>query len=59
MTLAVIHSIGEMEPEEAISCSQTGTPVEQGSHKHTHKTFNTKCILPKRIAGKMHGTKIE
>lgn len=28
----VIHNIVDMEPEEAISCSQTGTPVE-GEHK--------------------------
>jgi hypothetical protein len=26
--LAVIHSIGDMGPEEATSCSQAGTPVE-------------------------------
>ena len=29
VTLAVTHSIGDMEPEEATSCSQAGTPVEQ------------------------------
>ena len=27
--LAVTHYIGDMEPEEATSCSQAGTPVEQ------------------------------
>jgi hypothetical protein len=26
--LAVSYYIGDMEPEEATSCSQTGTPVE-------------------------------
>ena len=29
VTLAVTHSIGDMEPEEATSCSQAGTPVEE------------------------------
>ena len=28
VTLAVTHSIGDMEPEEATSCSQVETPVE-------------------------------
>jgi hypothetical protein len=28
-TLAVTHSIGDMEPEEATSFSQAGTPVER------------------------------
>ena len=27
--LAVTHSIGDMEPEEATSCIQRGTPVER------------------------------
>jgi hypothetical protein len=29
VTLAVTHNIGYMEAEEAITCSQAGTPVEQ------------------------------
>jgi len=29
VTLAVTHNIGDMEPEEATSCSQAETPVEQ------------------------------
>jgi hypothetical protein len=29
VTLAVTHSIGDMEPEEATSCSQAGTTMEQ------------------------------
>jgi hypothetical protein len=29
VTLAVTHYIGDMEPEEAIFCSQAGTPVER------------------------------
>ena len=29
VTLAMTHNIGDMEPEEATSCSQAGTPVEQ------------------------------
>ena len=28
VTLAVTYNIGNMEPEEATSCSQAGTPVE-------------------------------
>jgi hypothetical protein len=27
VTLAVTHCIGDMDPEETTSCSQTGTPV--------------------------------
>jgi hypothetical protein len=27
--LAVTHNIGDIEPEEATSCSQEGIPVEQ------------------------------
>ena len=29
VTIAVIHQIGDMESEEATSCSQAGIPVEQ------------------------------
>jgi hypothetical protein len=29
VNLAVTHGIEDMEPEEATSCSQAGTPVEQ------------------------------
>jgi hypothetical protein len=29
--LAVTHYIGDMEPEEATSCSQTGTPLEHAA----------------------------
>ena len=29
VTIAVIHQIGDMEFEEATSCSQAGIPVEQ------------------------------
>ena len=28
VTLAVTHSIGDMEHEEVTSCSQAGTPLE-------------------------------
>ena len=28
-SLEVTHYIGDVEPEEATSCSQTGTPVEE------------------------------
>ena len=30
-TLAMTHYIGDMEPEEATSCSQTGTPVNENN----------------------------
>jgi hypothetical protein len=29
VTLAVTHNTGDMEPEEATSCSQAETPMEQ------------------------------
>ena len=29
VSLAVTHSIWDMEPEEATSCNQAGTPMEQ------------------------------
>jgi hypothetical protein len=29
VTLAVTHNIGDMEPEKATFCSQTGTPLER------------------------------
>ena len=38
VTLAVTHSTGDMEPEEATSYSQAGTPVEQYGHQPIHKT---------------------
>jgi len=48
VTLAMTHSIGDMEPEEATSCRQAGTLY---GNKDTHKTFNLKCILSTRNAG--------
>jgi hypothetical protein len=45
VTLAVTHYIDDMEPEEATSCSQSGTPMEPKRQQPTHKTFNPKFIL--------------
>lgn len=42
VTLAVIHYIGLMKLEEAISCSQTGAPVELCIYQPTHKSFHPK-----------------
>ena len=44
VTLAVTHSIGDMEPGEAASCGQAGTPVEGQGHQPIHKTFDPKLI---------------
>ena len=44
VTLAVTHSIGDMEPEEASSCNHAGTPVEQKGHQPTQKTFDPKFL---------------
>ena len=51
VTSAVTHSIGDMEPEEATSCSQAGTPVELQEHQPTHETFNLKFTLSRKNAG--------
>ena len=59
VTLAVTHSIGDMEPEEATLYSRAGTPVEQQEHQLTHKTFNPQIILSTRYAGKGDGTETE
>ena len=51
VSLAVTHSIGDMECEEATSCSQAGLPEEGGGHQSTHKVVNTKSVLLTRRAG--------
>lgn len=43
--------IGDMEPEKANSCRQTGTPMEPQRHQATSKTFNSKFILFTSNAG--------
>ena len=58
-TLAVTHYIGDMEPEEATSCSQAGTPVALQRHQQSHKTFSPKFILPTRNAGMGDGADTE
>lgn len=50
VSLAVTHSFGDMDPEEAISYSQIGTPMEQKRHQPTQKTFNPP-IKNTRIGG--------
>jgi hypothetical protein len=55
----VTYYIDEMEPEEATSYSQAGTPVGQQGHQPTHKIFSLKCILSTRIAGTLDGVEIE
>jgi hypothetical protein len=37
--------VRDMEPEEATSCSQAVTPVDQQRYQHTHKTYIQKFIL--------------
>jgi hypothetical protein len=51
VTLAMTHSSGDAETEEATSCSKAGTPVELSGHKPTHKTIDPKFILSTRNAG--------
>jgi hypothetical protein len=43
--LAVIHCIGDMEPEESTSYSQEGASMERLEHQSIHKTFDSKFIL--------------
>jgi hypothetical protein len=51
VALAVTHSIGDMEPEEATSCRQAGMPAELKEHQPIHKTFNSQFILSTRNSG--------
>ena len=55
LILAMTHNVGDMEPKAATSCSQAGTPMEQGRHQPTHKTFNPKFILSTRSTGTEDG----
>ena len=57
--IAVSHYIGDLDLEEAISCSQTGTPVKRQRYQPTHKTFNPKFILSTRNAGTRDGPETE
>lgn len=52
VSLAVTHSLGYMEPEEATSCSNTGTSMERSGYQPTYKTFNPLFTLSTREAGK-------
>ena len=55
VTLAMIHQIGDKEPEEATYYIQIGTPVETQKHQPTHKTFNLKFILSTSNVGMEEG----
>lgn len=55
VTLAVTQSTGDMEPDEATSCSQAGTSVERWEHQPAHTTSNPKFILSTRHTGKGDG----
>jgi hypothetical protein len=59
VTLAVTHSLGDMEPEEDTSCSQVGTPVERQGHQPTYKTFHPKCIQSTRNVGMEDGAETD
>ena len=59
VALALTHYSEDMEPEEATSCSQAGTPVERQRYLPTHQTFNPKFILPTRNAGMGDGAETE
>lgn len=50
VSLIVTHNIGDMEPEEATSCSQAGFQMEQSGQQPTYKTFNPKLTLSTRNA---------
>jgi hypothetical protein len=47
LILTVTHSTGDMEPEEATSCSQAGPLVDLKRHQPTYETFNSKFIPSK------------
>ena len=51
VSLAVTHSIGNVGPEEATSCSQARSLMEQQGHQPTHKTFHPKFVLSRRNVG--------
>jgi hypothetical protein len=59
VTLAETHSSEDMEPDEATTYSQAGSPVEQKGHQSTHKTFNPKFVLRIRNAGTEDRTETE
>jgi hypothetical protein len=44
LTLAVTYSIEDLEPEEATSCSQTGTPVERTKPPTKFSTQSLFCV---------------
>jgi hypothetical protein len=49
VTLAVTHYMGDMEAEEATSCSQAGTSVEQIETPTHPQNIPPKLILSTRI----------
>lgn len=59
VTLTVTHYTGDMEPKEATSCNQAGTPVERQRHPPMQKTFNPNFILSTRNAATRDRTETE
>jgi hypothetical protein len=59
MTLAMTHSIGDMEHEQATSCGQGITLVVSQGYHLTHKTINSKFIMSARNVGSGDGTDTE
>jgi hypothetical protein len=47
VTLAEILPERHIATEVAIPCSQVGLAEEGGVYQSTHKTFNTKLVLPR------------
>lgn len=41
-----------LEPEVATPCNQTALSLEGKGYKPTYKTFDSKCVLSARYAGK-------
>jgi hypothetical protein len=50
-TLTETHSSGDVEPEEATSCSQAGTTMERERHQLTQKTFHSNISCLQKIQG--------
>lgn len=59
VTLAVPHSIGDMEHEGATPCSLGGTLVERWRNQPIQKTFNPKFILSAKNVGTGDGAVTE
>lgn len=56
MTLSVSYRTDNMEPKEAISNSQEGTPVKQQGYQTNHKPFDPIVILSDKNVGNWNTT---